>query len=96
MMANTVATPISHNSLQLPLSRRIVARLAVNVTQARLRAGLTQHALAEAAELSRATVHLIEAGACDPRLSTISSLATALGIDTLVLLGEQKEHSPPA
>ena len=39
-----------------------------------------------AAELSRATVHLIEAGICDPRLSTITRLAVALQMDTLDLL----------
>ncbi len=42
--------------------------------------------LADAAELSRATVHLIEAGICDPRLSTITRLAEALNTTAIKLL----------
>ena len=67
-------------------SRRLVLHLAQNVTASRRAARLTQRELAIAAELSRATVHLIEAGACDPRLSTIASLAQALGSSPLDLL----------
>jgi DNA-binding XRE family transcriptional regulator len=67
-------------------ARAIKLHLAQNVTKARHRAGLTQLQLANAAELSRATVHLIEAGICDARLSTVARLARALEIDTLDLL----------
>jgi len=67
-------------------SRRLVLYLAQNVTAARHAAGLTQRQLADAAELSRATVHLIEAGACDPRVSTIAHLARALRLSPLELL----------
>jgi len=68
--------------------RKMILRLAQNVTAVRQRAGLTQSQLAVAADLSRATIHLIEAGACDPRLSTVTSLAGALGVDALGLFGE--------
>jgi DNA-binding XRE family transcriptional regulator len=75
---------------QLGLSaRQFKLSLAQNVTSARRRAGLTQLQLAQAAELSRATVHLIEAGICDPRLSTITRLAGALRVDTLDLLARE-------
>ena len=67
-------------------SRRLVFHLAKNVTTARHAAGLTQSQLAEAADLSRATIHLIEAGACDPRVSTIAHLARALHLSPLQLL----------
>ena len=67
-------------------SRRLVLHLAQNVTAARHAAGLTQRQLADAAELSRATVHLIEAGTCDPRVSTIAHLARALRLSPLELL----------
>lgn len=74
-------------SEQLDLSaRRIKLHLAQNVSLARHRAGLTQLQLAKAAELSRATVHLIEAGICDARLSTVARLAEALQMDALDLL----------
>jgi DNA-binding XRE family transcriptional regulator len=69
-------------------ARRIKLYLAQNVTQARHRAGMTQLQLAEAAELSRATVHLIEAGICDPRLSTVARLAEALQLNPLDLLSK--------
>jgi transcriptional regulator with XRE-family HTH domain len=75
---------------QLGLSaRQFKLCLAQNVTSARRRAGLTQLQLAQAAELSRATVHLIEAGICDPRLSTITRLAGALRVDALELLAKE-------
>ena len=69
-------------------SRRLVRRLAANVVASRRAAGLTQKKLAQTAELSRATVHLVEAGACDPRVSTIAQLARALGVTPLQLLGQ--------
>jgi DNA-binding XRE family transcriptional regulator len=81
------AVPLSE---QLDLSaRRMKLHLAQNVTLARHRAGLTQLQLARAAELSRATVHLIEAGICDARLSTIARLAEALQLDALDLLTKE-------
>jgi DNA-binding XRE family transcriptional regulator len=75
----------------LPANERrpIVLRLAQNVVAVRQRVGLTQLQLADAADLSRATVHLIEAGACDPKLSTVASLALALGVKTRSLLFER-------
>lgn len=76
-------------------SRRLVLRLAQNVVAARHAAGLTQRQLATAAELSRATVHLIEAGACDPRVSTIAHLAAALGLSPLRLLEGHVASPPP-
>jgi transcriptional regulator with XRE-family HTH domain len=69
--------------------RRLVLHLAQNVAAARRHARLTQQELADAAELSRATVHLVEAGACDPRLSTIAHLARALNRSPLELLEGQ-------
>lgn len=60
--------------------RLMILRLAQNVAIVRQRIGLTQLQLASAADLSRATVHLIEAGACDPKLSTVTSLAEALRV----------------
>ena len=70
----------------LPERRQLVLNLARNVMDARAAAGLTQLQLAQASELSRATVHLIEAGACDPRISTVAQLARALRLNPLKLL----------
>jgi DNA-binding XRE family transcriptional regulator len=64
----------------------LLGQLARNVAKARAKAGLTQQQLAVAAELSRATVHLIEGGLGDPRLSTIARLAEALNLDLMDLL----------
>lgn len=73
-------------SFDRPLSRQLLFHIARNVAKARLRAGLTQQELAAAAELSRATVHLIEGGVGDPRLSTIARLAEALHLNLMDLL----------
>jgi DNA-binding XRE family transcriptional regulator len=42
--------------------------------------------LAHAADLSRATINLIEGGLGDPRLSTIARLAEALDLNLMDLL----------
>lgn len=49
--------------------------------RARNRAALTQKALAESADLRRATVTDLEGGRWPARLSTINKLAAALGVD---------------
>lgn len=63
----------------------IAQRVARNVARLRHEAGLTQQQLADAARVSRATVHLIESGQADPRLSTLDLLARALNVDAAVL-----------
>jgi DNA-binding XRE family transcriptional regulator len=70
-------------------TRRLKLYLAQNVVSARRRAGITQLELAKAAALSRATVHLVEAGICDPRLSTITRLADALHVEARDLLARE-------
>jgi DNA-binding XRE family transcriptional regulator len=94
-MSNNIQPPASPLpdgiGLEAPLSRQLLLRLAQNVTLARTRAGLTQRELADAAELSRATIHLIEGGIGDPRLSTISRLAQALRVNLMDLLNNPED-----
>jgi predicted transcriptional regulator len=53
--------------------------------RARVAARLSQGDLAARAGLSRMTVQKIEAGAIDPRLSTLLVLLRALGLDFLLV-----------
>ena len=60
--------------------------LARNLSAARTATGLSQDQLAEAAGISRATVIQLEAGQGDPRLSTLTALATALDVAPVFFL----------
>jgi DNA-binding XRE family transcriptional regulator len=57
-----------------------VQRFAANLRGARLAKGLTQEALADAAELHRTHISLLEKAKRDPKLTTIAKLAD--GLDT--------------
>lgn len=48
--------------------------------------GISQAELAKRADLTREYVNKIEAGRCDPSLSTINALAKALGVKLARLL----------
>lgn len=61
-------------------------RVAQKLVAHRERVGLTQSQLAEASHISRATITLIESGHADPKLSTLSLLAKALGIQVTDLI----------
>jgi DNA-binding XRE family transcriptional regulator len=60
--------------------------VARNLSAARIGMALSQEQLAEAADVSRATIVQIESGAGDPRLSTIAAIAGALNISPMFLL----------
>jgi transcriptional regulator with XRE-family HTH domain len=61
-------------------------RFAQNLRAERQRRGLSQEALGDACGLHRTEVSLLERALRDPRLSTITRLARALGIPAAALL----------
>ena len=63
----------------------LINDLAHALQEARRAAGLSQADLAERAGVSRMTVQKLEAGAIDPRVSTIVVLVRALGLDLLLV-----------
>lgn len=58
----------------------LVERFAENLRRTRLEKGLTQEGLAEACELHRTHISLLEKAKRDPKLTTIAKLAG--GLDT--------------
>lgn len=54
-------------------------RFAANLRHARKTAGVSQEDLAEACEIHRTEVSLLERGGREPRLGTLVKLAVALG-----------------
>ena len=67
------------------------AVLARNLRAAREILELTQAEVAEAAQVSRATLAQLEAGTGDPRFSTLIEVAAALGVPPLLLLFGRSE-----
>jgi len=63
-----------------------VERFASNLRRERERAGLSQEALAEATELHRTEVSLLERAGREPRLTTMVKLAGGLGVPLSVLV----------
>lgn len=59
---------------------QMVERFAANLRRARLAKGLTQEGLADASELHRTHISLLEKAKRDPKLTTIAKLAD--GLDT--------------
>jgi len=62
------------------------ADIGMNIKHARVAAGLTQEAAAEAAGLSRAAYRNLEAGASEPRARTLLALSSALHVGPEQLL----------
>ena len=63
--------------------------IASRVREARLAAGLTQAALAEAAGVSDETISRLEREAYEPAVSTLVALADALSLTVDVLIGRE-------
>lgn len=62
-------------------------RVAENIREARVAAGMTQNELADAVGKTRAAVTQWESGWVEPRLGTLEEIAAALGTSTAALVG---------
>ncbi len=69
------------------------ARLAAEIKAARLRTGLTQEALALAAEVDRTYVSQLERGIANPSLLILHRLAKVLGAEIQINLAGQRYKS---
>lgn len=70
--------------------------LGAAVRSGRVRADLTQAALAEAAGVSDETISRIERGAYEPAVSTLIAIADALGLTLDGLLGGERGRRAPS
>lgn len=78
---------MSQNSEQQAVGADVAGTvLAANLRRLRSRSGLSLAELGSRAGLSRTTVHEIEQGGANPRLETLYSLATVLGVGLAELL----------
>ncbi|MDR3540765.1 MAG: helix-turn-helix transcriptional regulator [Desulfosporosinus sp.] len=69
-------------------------RLAVNLRRLRKGRGWTQQELAGKANVPQSSIHYIERGVRNPRVSTVEKLAVALGVDIVELLREWPADRP--
>ncbi|MDN0082059.1 helix-turn-helix transcriptional regulator [Crenobacter sp. SG2305] len=82
------STRTQTSSIYVECALETVAR---NLYAARIGVGMSQEQLAEAAKVSRATIIQLESGTGDPRLSTLATIADALGIfPALLLIGRDE------
>lgn len=58
------------------------------IKSARLRKGMTQYALADAAGIGRRFIQGVENGHHEAKISTLFSMAQAMGVSPMILIGE--------
>ena len=75
------------------MANDFTTQLGQRIKTARENAGLTQSQLAEIAEVSTNHISALERGVYDTRAELLAKIATALGVDYL-LLGEKSEQNP--
>jgi transcriptional regulator with XRE-family HTH domain len=62
------------------------------VTRARIRAGMSQRELAEAAGVAQSTIARIESGVADPAFSTIERILAAVGLEMRIRIEPTDDH----
>lgn len=80
---------------QVGAAAELFARVGARICTLRKQRQLTQESLAEAAELSPAYLARIEAGAREPTLRTLLSVAEALDVPVTLLFEEERAGVPP-
>lgn len=72
------------------------AAVGAVIRERRLERGLSQEALAEAANLHRNYIGLVERGQHSASLSALAAIATALGLKVSELMRLAESRTPPA
>jgi transcriptional regulator with XRE-family HTH domain len=77
---------ISQGGNDLPVSEEVADAFGALLSEARLKAGLSQEALGTLSGLDRTTISQMERGVNSPRLASLIRLAGALGIQPCDLM----------
>jgi len=83
-----IVQQVSHTEFQ-----KLQAQLAENIRSARKACGLSQEALAEAAEIDRTYASQLERALVNPSLGVLSRVANALGTEVPLLLSNPSEST---
>lgn len=79
-------TPVSYDDMEPQPNDQRMNLLGEHVRSVREGAGISQSALARMAGVSRTSIHSLETGTGNPRISTLLAIADAIGVQAHLLV----------